>query len=595
MKDFLKSFLGTLAALVLVAGGCFFILMIFIAALSSDEAPSVPSKAVLVLDLTKPISDRPYVEDPEQILRQAMTGSPPVKTVALRTVLESLRTASEDDRIKAVLVRGPASRPGYASGWAALKEVREELERFKESGKEVLSYSRSYGEADYYVASVADSVKIHPLGALELNGLASEQIFFARAMEKYGIDMQILRVGKFKAAVEPFMLEKMSPENRRQTEMLLNDVFNPFLEAVSVSRGVSLENLLVVANEKVALKAQEALEFQLADEVTHFDAVRQHLQELTDTADEDSFASIGISQYAEAAVRSRGSGGYIAVVYAEGEIVDGNSKTDVGGDSLAKLLRRARDDDDVKAVVMRVNSPGGSAMASEVIQRETRLIKEAGKPFVVSMGAVAASGGYWISTYADEIIAQPNTITGSIGVFGMLPNVKELFNDVGVTFDTAKTNPHADIATPFRPLNEREREILQGFVNQIYEQFLNKVAEGRGMSVEKVHEIAQGRVWSGSEAQKLGLVDNLGSLQDAIASAADRSQLGDNYRLRFYQRKKDLSETIMEMLEDGNDQVATPGMLEREMRRVYSVVERLRKLNDPNGVYARLEHDLFIR
>ncbi|HSR66466.1 MAG TPA: signal peptide peptidase SppA [Acidobacteriota bacterium] len=596
MKDFLKSFFATLAALAIVAGGAFFLLMILIAAASSGDAPSVPSKAVLVLDLTKPISDKPYVEDPEQVFRQALTGGSPLESVSLKTILDALDSAADDDRIKAVLVRGPAASPGWLSGWAALKEVREGLERFKESGKEVLAYGRIYSEADYYVASVANSIQIHPLGGLEMNGLASERMFYARAMQKYGVEMQILRVGKYKAAVEPYMLEKMSPENRRQTELLLADLFNPFLEGVAVSRGIEVERLNSLADGKALFKAQEAVECGLADEVTHFDAVRKHLQDLTDTADEDSFAHISISDYAEAAVTRRGSGNdYIAVVYAEGEIVDGASKTQVGGDSLAKLLRQAREDEDVKAVVLRVNSPGGSAMASEVIQRETLLIKEAGKPFVVSMGTVAASGGYWISAYADEIVAQPNTITGSIGVFGMIPNVQRLFNDFGITFDTAKTNQHADLGSIFRPLSEAEREILQGFTDQVYDKFLNKVAEGRNMTVEQVHEIAQGRVWSGREAQKLGLVDSLGSLQDALASAAQRAELGDQYRLRFYQRKKDFAETLMELLSDREEDIATRGPLESQLGRVYSAIERLRHFNDPNNVYARLEFDLSIR
>lgn len=598
MKDFLKSFLASLLAMSVVAGGVFLIFFIFLAAATQESAPDVPEKAVLVINLSRPISDKPPIEDPEQALQDALTGSQ-TERVMLRSLVQSIRHAAEDDRIQAILLRGPLAQEGYSSGWAALLELRQELAHFRESGKQVFSYSLGYSEPDYYLASATDSIILHPMGAVELNGLASEQLFFANALEKYGVEVQVLRVGKFKAAVEPFLLDKMSLENREQIAKLLGDLLHEFEATVSEARGIPLQKLQALMRENALFKAQEAMDCGLADRVAPFDEVRTTLQELTDSEDEKDFAKIGLSDYWEA-IRGRRAGSSrdrIAVIYAEGEIVGGNSKTQIGADTLARLLKRARQDDDVKAVVMRVNSPGGSAVASEIIQKETRLIQEEGKPFVVSMGTVAASGGYWISTYADEIVAQPNTITGSIGVFGLAPSVQRLANDFGVTVDTVKTHPFADIASLFRSRSGEELDMLQEFTKQVYEQFLAKVAEGRKMTVEAVDEIAQGRVWSGIEAKNLGLVDSLGSLDDAVASAARRAELGDDYRLLFYQQKKDLAETILEMINDQNDVSAriAPSPLDQAIGKAARQLRRLRLLNDPLGVYARMDVDLTIR
>lgn len=596
MKDFLKSFFASLLAVSVVAGGALFLFFIILAAATQESVPEVPEKAVLVINLSQPISDKPPVEDPEQALQEALTGSKTERAM-LRSLVNSLRYAAEDDRIQAVLLQGPVAQDGYASGWAALLELRHELANFRESGKQVFTYSISYSEPDYYLASASDSIIVHPMGAFELNGMASEQLFFANALDKYGIDMQVLRVGKFKAAVEPFLLDRMSPENRQQIAKLLGDFLDVFMETVSEARGIPVEQLQALMTERALFKAQEAMDCGLADRVAPFDEVRRSLQELTGTEDEKDFAKIGVSAYWDA-IEGRQAGSSrnrIAVVFAEGEIVGGKSKTQVGSETVAGLLRRARQDDDVKAVVMRVNSPGGSAVASEIIQKETRLIQEAGKPFVVSMGTVAASGGYWISAYADEIVAQPNTITGSIGVFGLAPSVQRLANDFGVTIDTVKTHPFADIGSVFRSRSDQELEMLQEFTKQVYEQFLAKVAEGRGLEVEAVHEIGQGRVWSGIEAKQLGLVDSLGSLDDAIASAAQRAELGDDYRLLFYQRKMDLAESILEMFNDQDSTQLADSPLDRAIRKAAAQLQRLRLLNDPMGVYARLEFDLNIR
>lgn len=594
MKEFLRTFAANLSALLFVLGGLIFMVLVILAVSTGEDRPTVPSKAVLIVDLTRPISDKPPGSDPDRILREAVLGGSR-KPNMLRNIMESLRIAADDDRIAAVLLRGPLARDGYQSGWAALRELRGGLARFKESGKSIHSYSLYYDEPHYYLASLADTVNVHPLGAVELNGLASERMFYANALKKYGVGVRVLRVGKFKSAVEPYVLDKMSDEARAQTQSLLADIFNEFLGAVEHSRGLSRETLLGIVNEKVVLKASDALESQLVDRVAYFDEIRKELQDLTATRDGHDFAGIGIDNYLKA---TRGSGegrsrNRIAVIYAEGSIVDGSSKTEIGGDTLAALLRQAREEDRVKAVVLRVNSPGGSATASEVIQREARLIQKEGKPFVVSMGTVAASGGYWISAYADEIVAQPNTITGSIGVFGLIPNVKKLINDFGVTVDSVKTNRHSDIGSIFRPMTDREAEILQVFTDQIYAQFLAKVSEGRRLDLETVHAIGQGRVWSGIQAKQLGLVDTLGGLEDAIAAAARLADIQDDFRLRFYQREKELQDVLLEMLSDDNTSIGS-NPLGREWLRFSQIIRQIKNLNDPRGVYARLPHDIFI-
>lgn len=593
MKQFLKMFAACLLALMITGGVCLLMFFVTIAALSAETPVSVPSNAVLVIDLNRPIMDRPGIQDPTSVFSEALGGEA-IRPVSLRSVLEGIRNAAGDERISAILLRNAVRQQGYYSGWATLKEIREALASFKESGKPVYAYSMAWGEPGYYLASVADSISLHPLGLLEFNGLSSEQVFFANALKKYGIEVQVLRVGKFKAAVEPFLLDHMSPEAREQTSKLLFDILDDYSETIAEARSIPRDSLNTMADEMAVFKADEAVEAGLVDHTAYWDEVKRELQDLTGSEDKDDFPSIGIGHYWDAIGKQfTGRGDRIAVIFAEGNIVDGKSKTDVGGASMAELLAQARRDDKVKAVVLRVNSPGGSALASEVIQRETRLIKEAGKKFVVSMGTVAASGGYWISAYADQIVAEPTTITGSIGVFGLVPNFKGLANSFGVTFDTVNTNRYADLASVFKSKSTEELALFQKFTEQIYSEFLAKVAEGRNMDVERVHEIAQGRVWSGVEAKELGLVDKLGGLQDAIDAAAELASLKD-YQLHYYQRKKDLGELLVDMLNELEDQSRVQ-WADESLRRVMRRIDDLRLYNDPDGVYARLEFDLKIK
>ncbi|HEY5078667.1 MAG TPA: signal peptide peptidase SppA, partial [Opitutaceae bacterium] len=433
-------------------------------------------------------------------------------------------------------------------------------------------------------------------------GLASEPIFYAGAFEKYGIGVQVTRVGKFKSYVEPYTRTDMSPENREQIQKLLDDVWGSLISDIGRSRGVSTDSIQAVVDSEGLIKPSAALKAGLVDRVAYRDEIIDKLKKETGvTSPTDSFKQISLAAYAKTSVRTpstTGGSGRIGLVYAEGDIVDGEGEAgEVGGARFARELRRLREDPSVKAIVLRVNSPGGSATAAETIQRELRLARKV-KPVIVSMGSYAASGGYWISAFSDRIFAEPTTITGSIGVFGIQFDVQKLANDHGFTFDSVKTGKFADSITISRPKTDEELAVFQRMVDWIYGQFVAKVAEGRKLKPAFVEEIAQGRVWSGTEAKKLGLVDEIGSLDDAIAYAGKQAGLGSSPRLEEYPMSKNLSEAIAEAL--GRFAPASlhlhseGGVIGQITDRLNTELARLRSFNDPRGVYARLPLDLDI-
>ncbi len=589
MKAFFRNFFATVLGLFVFSFlmVCIFVFLIGVATLF-EKGPPMPKKAVLALDLSIPISDKPTGRSFQDVVQGGALGDEMKEAVPLRTLLESIESASNDDRIVGIYLTGQVPNAGYQSGWAALKEVRESLVRFKESGKPIIAFESVYDEANYFVASLADRLYMNPFGTFEFNGLATQIIFFKKAFDKYGIDVQVTRVGKYKSAVEPYILEKMSEENREQIKKYLNDIADVYLEAIALSRNVDLKRLHVLMSDDGYLGAETGMREGLLDKSIYYDDVLSELNELTGSKPGEELKNvISVASYQKAITPEKdGSKNQIAVIYAEGEIVEGPNENEVGGDTLAKLLRKARNDENVKAVVLRVNSPGGSATASEVIQRETRLLKQQ-KPLVVSMGTVAASGGYWISAYADEIIAWPNTITGSIGVWGMLPNVGRLLNDFGINVDVVRTAEKADMTSIFRNKTKEELAVIQRLVDFIYDEFLTKVCEGRKLDREVVEGIAQGRVWSGVEAHRLGLVDRLGGLYDAIDAAAVRAGLGEDYSLVQYQKKRGVAEEIMKALG-----ITPPSSLGEGFRGLEDLKKQIALLNDPKGVYARLPYDL---
>jgi protease-4 len=458
-----------------------------------------------------------------------------------------------------------------------------------------------WNERDYYLGSVANTIAVNPYGSLEINGFSSQATFFTGALEKYGLGVQVTRVGKYKSAVEPFLLTKMSPENRQQTQKLLGDMWGEYLTTVGPNRKVTVPQLQAVAEKGGILMADEALKSKLVDKVVYFDEIATELKKLTGTDRENkSFKQISLKNYARVAENKKSTRANkknkIAVLYAEGEIVDGEGgATQVGGDRIAQEMRKIREDDNVKAVVLRVNSPGGSATGAEVIGREVMLTGKK-KPVIVSMGNLAASGGYWISMGSNRIFAEPNTITGSIGVFGMRFNAEKLAANNGVTWDVVKTARFADINTVSRPKNPQELANIQRIVDRIYDRFITKVADSRKLPKNKVQEIAQGRVWSGTAAKQLGLVDEIGGLEDAVAEAAKQAKLGDDWQLEEYPKRRSFEERILERL--SGVRVLKPAAkldpLTAEVKKMQEELAVIKSMNDPQGIYVRLPFNLRI-
>jgi len=589
----LASMLGSLLGFTLFFGiGTVGLISLIITAASRDTGPQVKDKSILVFDLSLTVRDTDPTSSTSRAIEEALSGEE-TDTITLRKVVDTLNAAAEDSRIVALYLDGSQTSTSSGTGFATLKEVREALERFKESGKKIIAYDVDSGEGEYYLSSIADTIILNPMGSLEMNGFSSQPMFFTGALEKFGIGIQVIRVGKYKSAVEPFVLKELSPENRQQIQALLEDLWSEFRTTVGKSRQVTPQELQAIADTQGIVLASDAIGRRLVDKVGYYDEVITQLQELTGESEtEKSFRQIHLSTYADIADKpehQRASKNKIAVLYASGEIVDGEgSVQEVGGESFAAQMRKLRLDDSVKAVVLRVNSPGGSATASEIIQREVKLTRDS-KPVIISMGDVAASGGYWISTYGNRIFAEPNTVTGSIGVFGLLMNVQQIANENGITWDVVKTGRLADLQTVSRPKSPQELALIQNIVNQIYTKFLDKVAESRKLPKDKVAQIAQGRVWSGIDAKQLGLVDEIGGLDDAIEYAVKEANLGEDWKLEEYPRFQTLEERLIEEFV-GNDSNKTrqPDLLMAEFMKLKEDLAMLQALNDPKGIYARL-------
>lgn len=603
MKNFLTSMLGALAALLIFAFGGLLLFMGLVGAVASvaarraaKEAKAVEPGSYLVFDLNSNIVDSPPLFD------FGPFGGPRNENLQLREVTRALRTAASDPAIKGVLLLGSLQPQGYGTGFAALREVRAALEAFHKQGKPIKAYLEFATTRDYYLASVADEVTLDPYGVIFMPGLAVEPTFFAGAFEKFGVGVQVTRVGKYKSYVEPFIRKDMSPEDRQQTQELLDDIWKSLLGDIGRSRRLTPARIQAVVDAQGLIRADAAKQAGLVDRVAYRDQVIDELKAATNQQPKQTtFKQVSLESY----LRDRpfpsvseASRPAIAIVYAEGEIVDGEGQYgEVGGVSFAREIRQLRQDDHVKAIVLRVNSPGGSVSAAEDIQREVRLARQA-KPVIVSMGSYAASGGYWISAYADRIFAEPTTITGSIGVFGIQFDVQKLLGNLGVTFDRVKTGRFADSLTITRPKTPEELAVLQGMVDWIYDKFIEKVAEGRKLPRGKVEEIAQGRVWSGLEARRLGLVDEVGGLANAIQYARQAAGLKEGFQLVEYPSRKKLGEALADLFgrvipDSVRERAAGPAA--QVQRRLSEATARLRAFNDPQGTYALLPMDLTVR
>lgn len=524
---FLKVFLASLLALVAFAIVKIFFWGAIIASLFAEEPIEVPESAILRIDMKEAIADAPSRNPMGNFDIMTMSIAP---QMTLLNALTAIDAAKSDPRIKAIYIN--TTGMGGAS-IAALEELREAIVAFRESGKLVVAYNNVYDQASYFLASAADEVFIHPEGTFNWIGLSLNTMFYTGLIEKLGVEIDILRptVCRYKSAVEPFFLKKLSAENREQMQTMADDIWEVILGAVSESRGIEPAQLNAYADNLAAILPQEAVEIGMVDGVKYADQMEAYFQAKLGVVADDAMISLGT--YAQTvSLKSDDPAKQIAIIYANGNVVDGNGPEDaVYGDALAALLKEAREDEAIKAVVVRVNSPGGSALASDIIWREMTLLQQQ-KPVVVSMGEYAASGGYYISAPADAIIANRTTLTGSIGVFGILPSLgNALEQNLGITLDGVKTNQSSAMGSGFEPLSKTEHKAMMRSVDRVYERFTSLVAEGRNLTIEQVYDIAEGRVWTGKRAVEIGLADMNGGLYTAIGYAASVANLGTSYQV----------------------------------------------------------------
>jgi len=514
------------------------------------------------------------------------------KFLGLHEIIRTIERARDDEDIKGIFLETEALS---STGIATATQLRNALLDFKNSGKFIIAYSKYYTQGAYYLATAGDEIYINPLGLVDFRGFAAQIPFFKDMLDKVGVKMEIFYAGKFKSATEPYRRSSMSEENRYQTRVYLEAVYQAFLEEIGRSRNIEASKLRELANNYEGGAPETAVETGLIDGIRYRDEILGDLRIRLGLDDDEKIPTISLKAYhrsnppsTDYSIRDK-----VAVVYAEGSILDGEGENGIIGDArYTSILRKLRKNDDIKAIVLRVNSPGGSAMASENIWREVMLARQAGKPVIASMGDYAASGGYYIACGADTIIAEPKTLTGSIGVFLMIPNATELLNDkIGINFDSVKTSDMAAGISPFFDLTNKEQRYIQQRTNYMYETFLARVAEGRGISRDSAHEIAQGRVWIGSQALQIGLVDRLGDLEDAIQSAAAMAGL-EQYRISQYPRVKDpLTELLEELMgqeeEEPQAKIATR-LLEKELPAYRPYIRLLKEVTNSKGAQARL-------
>ena len=538
MKDFLKFTLATVTGIILSSIVLFIISMVTLFGImsASDTETIVKKNSVMMLDLNGTLVERTQ-EDPLGILSQLLgDGS---NTYGLDDILSSIQKAKENENIKGIYLQANSLGTSYAS----LQEIRNALLDFKESGKFVIAYADSYTQGLYYLSSAADKVLLNPKGMIEWRGIASAPLFYKDLLQKIGVEMQVFKVGTYKSAVEPFIATEMSPANREQVTTFITSIWGQVTEGVSTSRNISVDSLNVYADRMLMFyPAEESVKCGLADTLIYRNDVRNYLKKLVEINEDDNLPILGLGDMMNVRknVPKDKSGNIVAVYYASGEITDypssATSEDGIVGSKVIRDLRKLKDNDDVKAVVLRVNSPGGSAFASEQIWHAVKELKTK-KPVIVSMGDYAASGGYYISCVADTIVAEPTTLTGSIGIFGMIPNVKGLTDKIGLSYDVVKTNKYADFGNIMRPFNEDEKSLLQMMITEGYDTFVTRCAEGRHMTKEAIEKIAEGRVWTGETAKELGLVDELGGIDKALDIAVAKVGI-EGYTVVSYPEKQ---------------------------------------------------------
>jgi len=582
LRNLLAAILGTLIAF----GILFFMFLIFISLANVEEGVVIKRNSVLKLQFEDPIND--YTGSNEADPFAGLFE----EAVGLDDILHAIEVAKNDDKIQGISINSQF----VMAGWSQVKAIRDALRDFRESGKFVYAYADLYMQKDYFLASVADSVFLNPVGNMDFRGLSAEVLFYKELQEKTGVKMEVVRHGKYKSAVEPYLQNEMSEENRTQIRELLESLWGSMLEDIASDRLLSISDLNIIADTLGARTPKMATQTGLIDEVLYMDQYEAKLKKAIGKSAEKDVDYVELSDYMKEARKKsiyKGSD-RIAVIYAQGEILYGEGGPNYIGQGLInKALVRARENNKVKAVVLRVNSPGGSALTSDVIWREMELTKKE-KPVVVSMGDVAASGGYYIASGADRILAEPTTITGSIGVFGTIPNISELAEDIGINAEQVATNTNSTEYSLFEPMSPKFRDVITESIEATYQTFLTRVAEGRNMSMERADSLAQGRVWSGVEALELGLVDQLGGLEDAISEAAELAGIS-SYSIRRYPRYKSNFEMLMEDLSGAKTKVKEDVIKDELGPEAFDLYKEVKRATQQRGVQARMPFSITIK
>jgi protease-4 len=579
MGGFFKMFFASLLALIIFSVLCFFLLMTIVAGLTTAERPMIEKNSVLLLNMGHHYREQ-QLENP----LAELSSNDELTVPGVYDVVRLIKKAAADDKIKGIYLTGGIN----PNGFAANEEIRNALVEFKKSGKFILAYGEVISQKSFYVSSIADRIYVNPKGYFDWTGFSSELLFLKGTLEKLEIEPQIFYAGKFKSATEPFRTDRMTDENRLQTSVWLGDLYAHFLVKISEARKIDTATLHGMANTAIIQTPRDAFDHKLVDGLKYDDEVKDEIKQKLGLGKYDKISFVTINTYFKAGGIHKMTGERIAVIYAQGEIIDGggDQQGQIGSADYIKLIRKARLDKSIKAIVFRVNSGGGSALASENIWRELSLAKKE-KPVVVSFGDVAASGGYYISCAADSIFASPVTITGSIGVFGIIPNMEKFFkNKLGITFDRVKTAPYADAGSIFRPMNETEKKIIQHSIDEIYLSFKQRVADGRKKSVDNIDSIAQGRVWSGAKAIEVGLIDKFGGLQDAVECAARMAKLKE-YRLKEYPEIKSIFDRLFG---PSGDLLNTSDKIKSELGennyKIFKELQRVKQMT--NSAQARL-------
>jgi len=585
--QFLKYILATVIGLFLFfLIGFFFILTL--ASLSGGDTVDIKSDAVLKIDLNQQLVERVEQEDPFAELDLGPVSG--VKQIGLVELKEAIRNAQVDDRVKGILLDGGIAPASFAQ----LREIRKALQAFKDSGKFIINYSYFLSESGYYTASVSDEIYVHPSGGMEFNGLSATAVFFTDMFDKIGVKPEIFRVGEFKSAVEPFLRNSMSEENRLQTRVYLDTLHQVMLREISAANGLPLNLLEELSDEGTVMMPSDAAANKLISNTAHRDEVMEKVRSRLglEAGADINFVSLSDFQKAEPAYVRPFSSNKIEVIIVDGTIMPGTGGDGiVGGEEIAKAVREARKDSRVKAIVLRINSPGGSVLASDMMHRELLLAAEE-KPLIASMSGVAASAGYQIAAVCDTIVAHPNTITGSIGVLLTLFTAEELLNDkIGLSFDYVETGELSNFGNLDKPFSETERMLLQKQVDTFYEGFISDVANGRGLPTDSIAALAGGRVWSGADAKRLGLVDVLGDMEAAIEIAANSAGIGGDYRLSYFPKKKDF---LAALLDKGESSMKAK-WLQEELGETYPYYQQLQHLRQLEGVQAIMPFQLKIR